>query len=292
MIVRPLSILSLLLLLSLVATTQVYVCDFGSTHPHVLVKNIVFKAPIQLSWSSQQALRDSILRLSRQTHSLQWADVLPEDANELVTEAYQNDGFFKASTEAELRRVADRGDLHAVNLIFRVVPGDQYRLGPTVWKGNSAVSAGELNEVFGIQVGQTFRRKRIAEGLEAVTNLYTSHGYINSTTVPYPTVDEARKVVSFEMNIDEGKQFRFGELATHGIEDQHRQILLPAWSKLRGKTYNPKQADEFFRHFFKPLRAGISPKDYTQRRINESGGTVDYSLSLTRDRALDTAIRR
>lgn len=289
MLSRLFTALPLVVMLLFPAAAQVYVCDFGSTHPHVVVKQIVFKTSIQLSPRSQRALRDSILQLSRQTHSQGWVGGFPEDAEELVREAYQNNGFFNASATGEVGMITDRGAFQAINLTFHIVPGNQYRLGPMLWKGNSAISAGELERAVGVQAGEIFRRKHVADGLSSVNNLYLSHGYINVTLVPYPTLDENRKIVSFEIDIEEGKQFRFGELATHGIEDQHRRILLSAWSQLRGKTYSPRQADEFFQSFFKPLRAGISPNDYTQRFVNEVAGSVDYSLSLTRDPALDTA---
>lgn len=290
MIVRLFRALPLVLLLSFAATAQIYVCDFGSAHPRVILRKIVFRTVSPLSQDGERKLRAQIIQESRRIHSPEWAETLTGDTEEIVRQAYQNNGYLKARARAEAI-VADRGDLHVVSLVVHVGGGYRYQVGHTIWKGNSAISADELNQIFAIHDGEMFQRQRIANGLDAVRNLYLSHGYINVTMIPYPKVDEARKTVSFEMGIEEGKQFRFGELEMEGIEDEHRRILFSAWSELRGKTYSPERADQFFRHFFTPLRAGVSPKDYTHIYLNELKGTVDYALSLTRNRALDAAIR-
>lgn len=292
MIVRLFTALPLVLLLSFTATAQIYVCDFGSPHPRVILRKIIFRTGAPLSHDGERKLRAQIVQESRRIHSPEWAETLTGDTEEIVRQAYQNKGYLKARARAEAIIVADRGDLHVVNLFVHLEVGNQYRIGNTTWKRNTAIPVNELNRIFAVHDGEIFRRQRIANGLEAVRNLYLSHGYINITMIPYPKVDEARKTVSFEMDIDEGKQFRFGELEMQGVEDEHRRILLSAWSELRGETYSPERADDFFRHFFTPLRAGVSPKDYTHTYLNQAKGTVDYSLSLTRNRALDAAIRR
>ena len=78
-----------------------------------------------------------------------------------------------------------------------------------------------------------------------------------------------------EMDVDEGGQFHFGELAVEGMEEAHRKILLSAWQQLRGRPYNREDADKFF--FRSPL-TNIKPENYTIFKIDEYNLSVNYSL--------------
>ena len=279
-----------LLILSLPLTAQVYKCNFGSSSPRVVVKSVVFRTSVLLPPASQRSIQKQLSTLSHAIHKADWQDTLRSDAEQVVREEYLNRGYLRALVDAELLTIADQGNAGTVKLIFSIQPGKQYRMGIISWRGNSAIPTDQLAATIPIRAGEIFQRQKIAAGLESLRELYQSRGYVNFTSVPTPIVDEQRRTVSFDIDIDEGRQFFFGDLDLNGIEPAHAQILLSAWSKLNGKPCDPKAADEFFKRYFRPLRADIKPKDYVQFRVNERTATVDYSVSLTRNRALDALI--
>jgi Surface antigen variable number repeat len=285
---RPIA-LSLVLFPLLSARAQVFECDFGSPRHRVVIEAVILRSPIRLPAQKTAALRAAIrkeaLRLSRGILSHDWAETLENDTTEQVGWAYQDEGYFNASVMTELEWVRDQGDWRVFKLVSRVEPGKKYRLIGIRWKGNSAISTGELSQAMAVRGGETFSREKIVRGLEAVRHLYRSRGYSNFTCIPIPYLGETKTGVGFDIDIDEGKQFYFGELHLYGLERVDREILLSAWDQLRGKPYNPQQADEFFRRFFTPLRSGITPRNYTEIEYNNATSSVDYSLLLARNRS-------
>lgn len=283
-------LLLLLLPASLSAQIKVFVCDFGSQHPRTVIRKVSFRTPIPLPPKDERSLVDRLFREKVGTSSWPPTQTSPADGEELVREAYQDQGYLKVSVSPEVEPVARNGSRRIVNLVFQIDPGKRYRLGRIIWKGNSGIPTADLQKTMPIRSGETFSRKRIAGGLDNLRQLYESRGYINFTSIPTPEFNESAGSVSFEIDIDEGRQFHFGNLEVTGMRGSDRQILLSAWDKVRGQTYSPQIADRFFRQWFKPLRAGIRPKDFTHRHLDERTGSVDYELSLKRDPALDAKI--
>jgi outer membrane translocation and assembly module TamA len=283
-----------LLFLPLLLPAQVYKCDFGSSSPRIRItlQSVVFHTPVPLPAAAERSIRQQLFHLAQAVHSTDQEAALGNAAEDIVREEYLNRGYFRTSVEAELQTAADHGNVRTVELIFSIHPGKRYRMGDISWRGNSAISTQELAATMSVRRGEIFERQKIAAGLEKVRELYRSRGYVNFVSVPVPRIDEQRQIVSFDIDIDEGRQFLFGDLNLTGIEPKYSQMLLSAWSQLRGQPCNPKTADAFFRHYFTPFRSDVKPSDYVRFRINERTARVDYSLSLTRNRSLDSMIPR
>ena len=235
MLVRLLVGLSLSLLPLVSTQAQVFECDFGRPRPKVFIDQMIFRTPIPLPPARERSVRKGVVGLAQGIGSEHWAEALRGRAEELVSEAYQDEGYFRATVSAELKEVRDRGDLHTVNLVFKADPGKLYRLAGVHWRGNSAISVDELGEAMQVVPGEVFHREKVANGLEAIHRLYSSRGYINSVYVPTPEADDNLGTLSFDIYIDEGKQFRFGELDIHEMQEAHRKVLLTAWRELQGK---------------------------------------------------------
>lgn len=138
----------------------------------------------------------------------------------------------------------------------------------------------ELTRLIPFRSGEPFNREKIAEGPQAARKLYETRGYINFTSVPTPQVDDEAATVAFNIDVDEGSQFHFGELDVQGMEPPHRKIMLAAWEGLSGRTYNTDDADKFFNRFFRSPLPNIQPGDYTIRKIDEYHHSVSYSVQL------------
>jgi len=164
--------------------------------------------------------------------------------------------------------------------VIQVDLGKQYHLVGVSWRGNTALSQSDLANLIPFEPGELFNRTKIADGLNAAKKLYDSRGYINYTVIPTPLTDDDAGTVAFEMDVDEGGQFRFGELDVQGMEQAHRQMLLSAWQGLQRRPYKAQDADEFFNHFFKSPWPHINPANLAVRRIDEGNRSVNYSLQF------------
>lgn len=225
--------------------------------------DIVLRSPVQLTPTERRKLR-------RDAHVYD-----SETVAEIVRELYQNRGYFKAQV-----RVVRTTTPAKRAVVIQVDLGKQYHLVGVSWRGNAALSQSELANLIPFEPGELFNRAKIADGLNAAKKLYDSRGYINYTVIPTPRTDDDAGTIALEMDVDEGGQFRFGELDVQGMEQAHRQILLSAWQGLRGHPYNAQDADEFFNHFFRSPRPHVNPTDIAVRRVDERNCSVNYSLQF------------
>jgi hypothetical protein len=64
------------------------------------------------------------------------------------------------------------------------------------------------------------------------------------------------------------------------MEEAHREMLLSAWQRLRGRPYNVDDADAFFNHYFRSPGPDVRPENYTIRKVDEASRSVNYSLQF------------
>jgi len=246
----------------------------------VKVLRLQIKTPVPLTPPERQKLIASLRRYGWKFSQEQSSEFTKDTAEELAREAYQDKGYIKADVSTELVPIRAQGT-NAVALVLKVRPGTQYHLTSVSWQGMTLFSESELAKLIPFSAGELFNRTKIANGLEAVRNLYDSRGYINFTSVPTPQIDDEAETVAFVIDVDEGGQFHFGDLEVAGMQEEHRRILLSAWEGLRGQTYRAGDAEKFFRRFFRSPLPNITPGDYTIRNVDERNHSVSYSLVLT-----------
>jgi outer membrane translocation and assembly module TamA len=246
----------------------------------VTFRRLEFHTPIFLSQSARYDLRKGLQSEFAELSKQQWPESLKYTAAELAKEAYQNEGYLEAEVASQVRVMARRGRTRTVDLLFDVNPGKQFRLVGVRWKSMTTFSEDELSKLMPVRPGEIFCRRKIANGLEAVRSLYADRGYINFTSIPISRIDEEAGTLAFEIDVDEGGQFHFGNLDIEGMEEAHRQILASAWEELRGHPYNQKEADKFFNRFFKSPLNGVIPEDYVIRHVDEVDRSVSYALQL------------
>jgi outer membrane protein insertion porin family len=219
-----------------------------------------------------------------------------DDDMELVREDLQNHGFFKANVGQPLTQIRDTGHegFHvpllqhgpgkAMDITVPIDEGERYRLGAITFKGNKAISNEKaLRSVFPIKDGDIFSRQKIAKGLENLKNAYGTQGFINFTSIPTPSFDEQKKTVSFEIDIDEGKQFSVRRIEFEGNTTTRDKVIRRELMLEEGQRYN----EQLWKLSLQRLNQlgffdQIKPEDpsTTERHLDEKEGTVDLTLKL------------
>lgn len=191
-------------------------------------------------------------------------------------------GYFKVQVEGSASRVGT-GTSAPYDIVIRVLdPGKQYRLGDLSVVNVTGFPTHQSIAVFPIRRGDIFSREKIAKGLGELRVLYGSQGYINYTGLPNTRVDDENAIINLTIDVDEGKQFRWGNLHLEGMRDQDADLVLQAWEELRGDVYSSdhQKLSEFLGRFFFPLRKGTSIADCARTSVDERTGTIDVYLSL------------
>ncbi|MCU1324579.1 MAG: outer membrane protein assembly complex, YaeT protein [Acidobacteriaceae bacterium] len=219
------------------------------------------------------------------------ASKLDEDT-ERVRQAYRDRGYFKALTSEPTTHTRDAGGLNPftlrpstgkrIDILMPVEEGQRYKLGGITFSGNKDVTNTKvLRAQFTQKDGEYFNATLFGKGLEQLRKAYGSLGYINMVGTPIPTTDEAKKLVSLNIEIDEGKKFFVSRIEFTGNTITRDKVIRRELQLEEGQQYN-SQSWEFSilrlnqLNYFEPLKV----EQDSESRLNPDDGTVDLLLKL------------
>jgi outer membrane protein insertion porin family len=220
---------------------------------------------------------------------------LDEDT-EHVRNEFQNRGYYKVIVQDADVKIRDTGHTgfhiplvqhgpgKTADITIPVEEGDQYRLGSINFKNYKAVAnVKALRAQFPIKDGDIFSRDKIAKGLENLRKAYGTQGYINFTSIPTPVFDEDKKLVSLDVDIDEGKQFFVRRIEFQGNTTTRDKVIRREIALEEGQQYNQSLWEFSILRlnqlgYFDQIKA--DDPNVTERHINEKDGTVDLTLKL------------
>ena len=219
------------------------------------------------------------------------ASKLDEDA-ERVRQAYRDRGYFKALTGEPTTKVRDAGGINIftlkpsdgkrIDILMPVEEGERYKLGGITFKGNKAVTNTRvLRAQFALKDGDYFNATLFGKGLEQLRKAYGELGYINFVPSPVPRVDEAKKLVYLDIDMDEGKPYYVSRIEFVGNSITRDKVIRRELLLEEGQVYNSRLWDlSILRlnqlNYFEPLK---SEQD-SESRQNADDGTVDLLLKL------------
>lgn len=260
-------------------STTVESCPDSLTHrhaeplnPEVTIMNVVFDGTFEIPLEEQNQIAMAI----KQREYWGSADGVTDEALELVREAWEDLGYFKVQVTGESKIISSNPVSSRIALNAHIDEGEEYRLAEITFRGNKAISNRRaLRDLFLVKDGEIANRQKIAEGLESLRKAYVVQGFINVTFVPVPRFDSDERLVSFDIDVDEGKQFFVSSINFIGenadtLEAASKDLFLKV-----GQVYNQNLIDLFLTKH--PVRADES---HTMLHLNEKKGTADITLDL------------
>jgi outer membrane protein insertion porin family len=134
---------------------------------------------------------------------------------------------------------------------------------------------------FTIKDGDWFNATVFGKGLQNLQKAYGQLGYINFVGIPTPSIDEAKKTVSFNIDIDEGKPFYVSRIEFQGNTVTRDFVIRRELLLEEGAVYNShlwelsllrlNQLD-----YFDPLKV----EQDSETHQNAENGTVDLLLKV------------
>jgi outer membrane translocation and assembly module TamA len=202
-----------------------------------------------------------------------WIDWVKENAQAVL----QENGFSEAKVTTQARVLGGDAAEEQVSVYCQVREGPQYRLANIQFTGAHAFSPSELRSRFPLSDGDLFDISKVREGLEALTRLYGSRGYINTTATPDLRPLRDRQLMSVVFNVEEGSQFRVGSVEVVGFDRQisSLKIMLKV-----GDVFNANFLDDFFQDNKALLPAGVSPRENVQVKQHLGDATVAVVFDL------------
>ncbi len=245
--------------------------DGEPSTPQIQVAEVTFSGSPQLPTSEQEQIAESIKERSYGNS----VDGIVDTALEIAREGWQDRGYFRVQVSGDAKTLTSNAISQRIAVNMQLNEGPQFLFGQITFKHNKAISDIVLLQgLFPMQRGEIFSREKMARGLENLKKAYDELGYINFTPIPTPSSDDQNHLLSFEIDIDEGKQFHFGNLNVLGVEANSTQELLKDFP--RGQIYSERAFKEFLeKHSFK-----FPPSDprHAERYLDERRGTVSITL--------------
>ena len=219
------------------------------------------------------------------------ASKLDEDTDR-VRQAYRDKGYFKAQTSDPTTHVRDAGGLNPftlrpskgkrIDILMPVEEGERYRLGGITFKGNKAITNTRgLRAQFALKDGDYFNSTLFGKGMEQLRKAYGEQGYINFVGNPVPRVDDAKKLIYLDIDIDEGKPFYVSRIEFTGNTITRDKVIRRELLLEEGQVYNSRLWElSILRlnqlNYFETLKADQD----SESRQNADDGTVDLLLKL------------
>jgi outer membrane protein insertion porin family len=219
------------------------------------------------------------------------ASKLDEDT-ERVRQAYRDRGYFKAQTSEPTTHVRNAGGLNPftlrpskgkrIDILMPVEEGARYKLAAINFTGNAHVpNVKALRAQFAQKDGEWFNATMFSKGLDQLRKSYGSLGYINMVANPVPSIDEANKTITLNIDIDEGKPYYVSRIEFTGNTITRDKVIRRELLLEEGQIYNSQRWElSILRlnqlNYFEPLKA----EQDSESRQNAEDGTVDLLLKL------------
>jgi outer membrane translocation and assembly module TamA len=181
-----------------------------------------------------------------------------EDARQ----AMQNYGYFKSMVRSQPHTLRSNPSGEQASVTLYVTEGPQYRLGQIQFAHASVFPLPELRKQIQLRDGDIFDLSKIRAGIDALTKPYDAHGYINFVATPDVHIDGARQSISVVMQLDEGRQFRVGNVQILGLDRQISDHILKLEIK-QGMVFSRKLVQDFYKQNKAILPTDASPREDT-----------------------------
>jgi hypothetical protein len=248
----------------------------------IIVDDVKFDGPIHVSDAVRQQVLSDLKQPDFNDNPDSESAWLGEIQAVGLMGVWQDQGFFKVEATAKEEFIRNDSTGKHVRIIAHINEGQQFRLGDVQFRSSDpgeplAFRPEELRRLIPMSEGDILSASKLREGLDALRNLYASHGYIDFVATPLTDIDDIRQRISLLMELDQQKQFRVASVEVYGL-DQKTETLLK--SKLKpGDVYNWQVVEDFLKQNASALPPDISPSDIELRR-NVKRGTVDLRFNI------------
>jgi outer membrane protein assembly factor BamA len=132
-----------------------------------------------------------------------------------------------------------------VLVVAPIDPGPAYTFGHITWSGNTVISSDELDKFVALMPGQVANGNRIELTWERVRNAYGKLGYLDANLVFTPAYDDKVASVSYTVSVNEGPQYRMGELVLTGLSLEGERRIRNAWNIPRDAVFDSSIYEKF-----------------------------------------------
>jgi outer membrane protein assembly factor BamA len=152
---------------------------------------------------------------------------------------YNQHGYLKAAIQQPQSSLSASGACaNAVVVTFRVEEGLQYRWSDPDWSRNQAYSAQELNVALVLKQGDVADLTKIEKGWGEARRVFGKKGYLKVRFKPEPVFDDTRQMVTYQVAVTEGPQYRMGQVTITGLPEDEAGRVKAVWGLKAGDVFD------------------------------------------------------
>jgi outer membrane protein assembly factor BamA len=171
---------------------------------------------------------------------------LTDLANGTLRTLYRQKGFWGAGFREPIATLGSAPAACAgITATLQVDEGVPYAWERATWTGASVLKAAELDTLLGMKAGEVADLTKIETGLRRVRGAYRQQGYMRQRSSMAPRPDATTRRLTLGVAIEEGPQFRMGELSFAGMTDKDADALRKKWRLKAGDVYDDTYAQQF-----------------------------------------------
>jgi hypothetical protein len=179
----------------------------------------------------------------------------------MVVPVFRKHGYLRARARPPLGEV-DPSCPRGVTIRAPIEPGVAYVWDKVIWSGNKIIPAQSLDQMLAMRAGEVANGQKIDLGLAAVIRAYGKQGYVTLQLEPKPEFDDLNKRVALNLAVNEGPQFRMGNLSVLGLSESGSKMFKDIWRIKTGDLYDVTYLGEFLKRL---VDAGGVPADQLSR---------------------------
>jgi outer membrane protein assembly factor BamA len=206
---------------------------------------------------------------------------------------YHERGYLRASFSPPKVAAETSPECKGVAVSMLVDEGAIYVWDKATWEGAAGLTAQELDAALGMRAREVASAVKIAKGIAAVRRAYGRKGYLGARVRPQTEFDDSARSVSYRFVVEEGEQYRMGDLSVAGLDEAAANNLRGRWRLLHREVYDEGYLDEFIRKTIpefvrEAARAGNPlPAFKVESKVtpDHAKHTVDVALNFKREAA-------
>jgi outer membrane protein assembly factor BamA len=210
--------------------------------------------------------------------------------SEQIRPLYLQNGHLRAAFGHPEPRFTGNPDLplpSEVSVTLPIDAGPAYKLKEVTWSGNTVIALGPLRDLVTAKPGDLVDGLAFTAIWQRAEREYARHGYVDSKINPNPEYDDAESTVSYNVQIDEGPQYRMGKLIVTGLSLDGERSLRAVWKLKPNDVYDGAYVDDILVKLEKPTPEvfGRLPVHYSQLgHLIEHGeaNTIDVLVDFQR----------
>lgn len=181
---------------------------------------------------------------------------------------YRERGHLRARFQPPRARLAQGSDCKdGLDVVIEVEEGPAYTLDKAEWNGNEALSTNELESMLSMKSGDVANGLKVDNALKTIHTAYGKKGYISARAAAKESFDEAKRSVIYQISINEGPQYRMGDITITGASESDANKLKEKWKLKPGDVFDASY-----------------PTSYMDDVLSKTGRGKQYGISVKLDR--------